>query len=163
MEASRGRWPFRGWLVVLGCAMVYECSGPGHTTGINAFVDDFIRDLGISRTSVSTTWFIASMASACSVPFAGWVFDRLGARRMIMLLAPTYVATLLSLSRVQSWAALTACVAGLRFLGPECCVLIATTTPQLWFVRHRGRANAVISVADFCLMGWPMDRSRQPR
>ena len=34
----------------------------------------------------------------------------------------------------------------LRFLGPECMVLIANTTTSRWFNRHRGKATSILGI-----------------
>lgn len=138
---------FRGWYVVLGCLLLRLATLPGHTFGINAFVDHYVRDLDLSRADVSLTWMLGSLISASMVPFAGVAFDRFGASRMAAVVAPAFIAVLVAVSRAQTWLQLTACVAAMRFLGPECLILVSSAVVQLWFVRRRGRALAVLSLA----------------
>lgn len=61
----------------------------------------------------------------------------------------------LRLSCVQTLADLAVDIAMIRFLGPECLVLTATTTVQRWFVRRRGRAMAVLSLSTLLLQAQP--------
>ena len=55
---------FYGWWVLCGCFLLQLASAPGHTFGVNAFVESWIRELGLTRTQVSTNWFLASTTSA---------------------------------------------------------------------------------------------------
>jgi MFS family permease len=147
--------PFRGWLVVAGCCLLWLASAPGHSTGINTFVDFFIADLHLSREEVSFSWLCASAFSASIVTFAGAALDRYGAVRMLMVTLVLYCSVLLLLSRVQTWAQLATCVAAMRFLGPECLILIASATTQHWFVRRRGFASMILSFSDVGLTMTP--------
>ena len=146
---------FVGWYVLLGCFFLQLASSPGHTFGINAFIEHWIADLQISRAEVSVVWLVASCCSAALTPVAGALLDKHGARRATLVVGPLLVADLLWLSRTQTWAALCAGIAGTRFLGAESCMLIANTTACRWFIRLRGRATALLGLSGVVLMSLP--------
>ena len=79
---------YTGWRVVLACFLVQMASAPGHTFGVNAFVDSWVADLSLTRMEVSTVWLLASVCSGLGVPFAGIALDRYGARWLITLVGP---------------------------------------------------------------------------
>ena len=144
-----------GWLVLLGCFLVQLASSPGHTFGVNAFVDSWVDDLSLSRTRVSSVWLVASLCSAAAVPFAGMALDRFGARRLVAVAGPALILTIVQLSRARTAYHLAAGVALTRFLGPECMVLTAQTTTQRWFVRRRGLAMSILSLSFLILQSQP--------
>ena len=147
---------FYGWWVVFACLLLIVVSSPCHSFGINVFVPHFMEDIGIDSQSVSLTWAIASFISACLVPVAGGALDRFGARLLASALAVPFIGNLLLLSRVETWAGLTACVTMLRFIGAECFCLIASATVQRWFVRLRGRATSVLALNGIVLIQMPV-------
>ena len=51
---------FYGWWVVLGSVLLRLASAPGHSFGINAFVEHFVADLDLERTLISSMWLVAS-------------------------------------------------------------------------------------------------------
>mmetsp|Transcript_26668 Transcript_26668/g.75319 ORF Transcript_26668/g.75319 Transcript_26668/m.75319 type:complete len:544 (-) Transcript_26668:48-1679(-) len=138
---------YYGWVVVVACVASAVASGPGHSFGINEFVDHFIEDLHVSRTGISTAWLVASWVSAALVGLAGAALDHFGGRRLLGVICVPYVLVIFSLQFVHSLGALTVLVTCMRFLGPECLVLTATTTVNIWFVRKRGRAAALFSIS----------------
>lgn len=146
---------YAGAKVLLGCFFVQLASAPGHTFGVNSFVDSWVEDLDLTRMQVSTVWLVASLCSAVGVPFSGMALDRYGARRLVLYVGPSLVLVVLLLSRVQGGFGLACLVALTRFLGPECLVLTAQTTTQRWYVRRRGRATALLSLSFLILQMMP--------
>ena len=138
---------FYGWWVVLSASLAWAASGPGHSFGINEFVDSFILELNATRTSISVVWVSASWVSALFVPCAGAMLDKCGSRRLLLLVTVPYVVTIaLMRYATSSLAVLCALVAGMRLLGPECLTLVSQTSVSLWFTRNRGRAQAVVGL-----------------
>ena len=122
-------------------------SGPGHTFGINEFVESFMRDLHVGRTKISTLWIVASLFSASLVGVTGYALDRWGSRRVLACALVPYVATIYSLQYANSFGYLVALVALMRFLGPETLMLTANSTVNRWFIAKRGRATALLGVS----------------
>jgi hypothetical protein len=97
----------------------------------------------------------ASVFSATLVPFAGAVLDHYGALQTAVMLTPVYISFIVFTSYVHNARELALCLAIVRFLGPDCLVLIALTTVQRWFVRLRGRAMAVLFLSRVVLLSLP--------
>ena len=55
---------FFGWRIVGLASITGAMTGPGQTIGVSVFIDHFIGDLGVSRSEVSTTYLIGTLASS---------------------------------------------------------------------------------------------------
>ena len=94
MRLHHGVW-------VLGaCSLLTVATSAGHSTGINIFVEFFIRDLGVSRTAFSGIWTVALAISSVMTPIAGLVLDRYGVRNTMALIPKLQTH---AHSRVVSW------------------------------------------------------------
>ena len=120
----------------------------GHTTGVNMAVDHWVSDLDITRTRVSAIWTASLFISGAFLPLAGALLDKLGSRNLALLASVPYVAAVFLMGCVRSSLHLSLCLIALRFLGPECLILVATVTPNKWFIRQRGRVAALLSIFD---------------
>lgn len=156
------RWPFfYGWIVVVVSTIGTILSIPGQTMGVSAFTDSLIRDLDISRDSLSSAYMGGTIASACLLPFAGVLFDRLGARVMIVISSLALGATLLYFSASErvievlsrqaptvltkssaTFAALLVGFFSLRFWGQGVLTMVSRAMLGKWFDRRRGFASA---------------------
>jgi MFS family permease len=127
----------RMWLVVVIAGGVLSAlTAPGQTAGLSPFTDRFINELDISRTLISSSYLLATLAGAIAMPLVGRLLDRYGGR-----LAGTWIVVVLSLvlvgaSFVTEIIGLTASYVGLRMAGQGALTLAATTlVAQL--VTHR--------------------------
>lgn len=136
-EAPRA---FYGWRIVAMSVAVYAMSAPGQTAGISASIDPLIRDLGVSRTQISTSYLIGTLAGAAALPLLGNALDRYGIRRVLTAIAAVFGAVLIALSAVTEIVGLTAGFAGIRAMGQGALTLAASTAVALWFDRRRGFA-----------------------
>ena len=160
------KWPFfYGWLVLglgtLGTLM----SAPGQTMGVSVFTDFLIRDLDLSRSSLSLAYLIGTISSAVLLPFAGVLFDRYGAKIVASTASFFMGAVLVLLSysdRIVGAMGEFGEVAGfallpflfmslafflLRFFGQGVLTLSSRNMVMKWFEKRRGMANAVLGVA----------------
>ena len=53
-------------------------TSPGQTYSVSIFIEHFIRDLGISRSLVSTLYSLGTLAGSLALPFVGRQIDRRG-------------------------------------------------------------------------------------
>lgn len=146
---------FYGWVVLCAASLLIFSSGPGHTFGVNAFVDHFIEDLHISRSSVSTVWAVALVVSSVLIPVVGQLLDTIGVRYVVLVACVGFVGALFLMSMAQSAVTLTIAISMLRFFGPECMVLSANTTINRWFVRRRGFAFSVSGMLSNVMLAYP--------
>jgi hypothetical protein len=69
------RRAFLGWRIVGLAIITGALTGPGQTIGVSVFVDPFIDELGLSRSSVSTAYLIGTMVAALGLPMVGTQID----------------------------------------------------------------------------------------
>lgn len=131
---------FYGWRILGMAAIVVAVTAPGQTAGVSVFTDHLIRDLGISRTLISSSYLIGTLVGALALPLVGRGLDRYGPRWMMAVLGAAFGGVLVALSAVSGLAGLTAGFVGMRMLGQGALTLTATTSVAWWFERRRGFA-----------------------
>jgi MFS family permease len=136
---------FYGWRIVGYACVAFAATAPGQTVGVSLFVDPLIRDLGISRSAVSTAYLIGTLTGALALPWIGRALDRFGVRRTMAAIGAAFGAVLIALSTVSGIVGLTAGFAGIRMAGQGALGLTATTAAALWFDRRRGTATGIVS------------------
>lgn len=75
---------FYGWIVVAIATLGVVFSIPGQTMGFSVFTDILIEKLGLTRVQLSTAYCIGTVLSGLTLPWLGRVFDRFGARKMVV-------------------------------------------------------------------------------
>ncbi len=136
---------FYGWHMVGYSALALAATGPGQTVGISLFIDPLIEELGVSRSAISTSYLLGTLAGAIALPWIGRALDRYGVRRTMAIIGFVFGAVLISLSFVSSIVGLTAGFVGVRMAGQGALGLTATTAVALWFDRRRGMAVGLVS------------------
>lgn len=121
-------------------SVVMAVTAPGQTAGISVFTDHLIRDLGIGRSIISTSYLLGTLGGALALPLIGRTLDRFGVRRVMAVVGAAFGGVLVALSTVSELIGLTAGFVGLRMLGQGALTLTSTTAVALWFQRRRGFA-----------------------
>lgn len=75
---------FYGWIIVAIATLGVIFSIPGQTMGFSVFTDILIEKLGLTRVQLSTAYCIGTVLSGLTLPSLGKVFDRFGARKMVV-------------------------------------------------------------------------------
>jgi sugar phosphate permease len=75
---------FYGWAIVAAGTLGIVFSIPGQTMGFTVFSDILIRELQLSRVQLSMAYCVGTVASGFTLPMLGRVFDRIGARKMVV-------------------------------------------------------------------------------
>lgn len=79
---------------------------PGQTMGFSVFTDILIDTLGLSRVELSTAYCLGTVLSGLTLPYLGRVFDRFGARKLVVGSAVATGLVLFYLSgvhRLSTW------------------------------------------------------------
>jgi MFS family permease len=151
---------YYGWLILVVTTLGIICSIPGQTMGIAVLTDTLIKKYSLSRTQISATYMLGTIASSLVLPFAGRLLDRLGARLMIVISCWGLGLSILILKLgadfsqwsqqhwpyLQTWLAL-GCLwiafLGLRHFGQGQLTMVSRTTLARWFESRRGLATAL--------------------
>jgi len=131
----KNRGFFYGW-VVLG-----SCVGVGFSYGVFAAFGVFFKylqnEFGWNRTITSSVQSAHIALLALSTLYIGWLTDRYGPRRALLLGAAFILTGFLLLSQARSlWQVYIFYV--LASLGSGVIWALPTATVQRWFLRHRG-------------------------
>ena len=149
-------------MIVFASTLGMILSIPGQTMGVSVFTDHLIRDLRISREDLSSAYMIGTLASGCLLPAAGFLFDRAGARILVVISSLSLATTLVYLgssARLVAWidgrelpglaptttrfGVLTVGFFFVRFWGQGVLTMVSRAMLGKWFHRHRGIAAAV--------------------
>jgi MFS transporter, OFA family, oxalate/formate antiporter len=76
---------FYGWIIWVLTTVGLWLTVPGQTMGMAVFTDFLIVELNLSRTQLSTAYLIGTVASSLCLARAGRLYDRHGARTMMVL------------------------------------------------------------------------------
>lgn len=155
-----------GWVVAAAGTIGMVASVPGQTIGVNVFNEKLIGALGLSRTGVSTAYFVGTAASGLLLPYAGRLFDLWGARRMIVAATIALALSLCYMSVVDGvagrvgsflgqgeselWIRAGSLVFGfflIRFFGQGLVMMTSRNMIGKWWVTHRGKVFSVGGIA----------------
>lgn len=134
---------YYGWLIVATVAFV-SFLGQGGRSGFGLFVDIWSEELGGGRALVSLAAAIGMLANGLSLPVIGRIYDRVGARWVILLSILTLGVGSLLMSAVNSIVLLIVVYGFLMSIsyggsaGPIMSALISK-----WFKRRRGAAVSI--------------------
>lgn len=138
---------FYGWRIVAVCVVLQGLTGPGQTAGVSVFIDPMIDELGITRSAISGSYLIGTLAGALGLPYLGRLLDAKGPRRTAFLVSAAFGIVLLGMSGVNGLVTLTLGFVGIRMLGQGGLSLVATTAPARWFDDQRGTAIGITTAA----------------
>lgn len=135
---------FYGWAVLAIATVAMFASGPGQSHTFSVFVPLIARDLGISTTSVASSYAFATLIAAFGLTRMGYFVDRYGARTVMMVV--TIVLGFASMAFGAATGVLTLSLGFMvmRFFGQGSMMLGATNLVAQWFNRKRGLAMSIL-------------------
>ncbi len=135
---------FYGWWIVVASVAAWSMYGGLYVYGFSTFFLSLIREFGCSRALLSGAFSIAMLEGGILGPVGGFLIDRFGPRKMMMIGMSLMSAGFLLMSRVDSlstfYLVFILCIAAGANLGVFSPTLVATAN---WFVRKRGRALGI--------------------
>nr|WP_204497904.1 MFS transporter [Aquibacillus albus] len=140
---------YYGWVIVFIAALGAFFSGPGQTYSNSAFVDEYIRDFGWSRSEVSGLYSIATLIAGFTMMLVGRFIDRFGQRLMMIVVGSLLAAACFYNSIITSMWMFVVGIFLIRLLGQGSMMLIPNTLVAQWFVKKRGRAFSFMSLGGF--------------
>lgn len=143
---------FWGWRMLALATITAALTGPGQTIGVSVFVDQFIADLGLTRSEVSTAYLIGTLVASLGLPIVGRQIDRIGVRRAMTFIGAGFGVALVAMAGVQGFITLAIGFTAIRFLGQGSLSLTSTVAVTLWFERRRGTAMGIFATSTSILM-----------
>lgn len=132
--------------LALGLAFVAMfASAPGQSFLLSVFVDDLLKDTGLSRTVFSTLYGLATIVSATVSLVLGRATDRIGLRVSWIGVAAGLACACLITSAASGLVLAFVGLALLRAFGQGSFPLLGTLIVNYWFPARRGAAMAAAS------------------
>ena len=113
-------------------------TSPGQTYVVSIFIEDFIVDLGISRSLVSVLYTLGTLVGGFVLPIVGYQIDRRGCRLMVVLITALFGLSCIYMGYVQNAFMLGLGFIALRMLGQGSLGMVCTNVINQWWVRRRG-------------------------
>jgi sugar phosphate permease len=139
---------FYGWWVVIATATIILVASVAPLYLFSTLVDPLEEEFGWSRAAISAGPSIAAMMAGLTLPVAGYLVDRVGARRLLVAGVTLIGGGFLAASQIQAlwqfYISTSIIAVGMSLAGvPICSVAIAH-----WFVKRRGRALGILSAGE---------------
>lgn len=137
---------FYGWWVVFASGGIIFLTGGTFFYGFGTLITPMTREFGWSRALISGAFSLRTEVGGVAAPVAGYLVDRLGARRLLLAGVFLVGAGFLCLSRVEAvwafYASVMVIAIGMSATGGP----VAMTAVAHWFQKKRGRAFALMTV-----------------
>ena len=148
MSGSTSLSPARLW-ILLGVSFLTFSIGAGFMHAYTVFLVTFVEVFGWSRAQVSIAYSVGQFVSGISSPLVGWLVDRLGPRRLILMGGTMLTLGLLANSQATQLWHMVVLYGVVMTLGANCLGLVVFV-PLLsrYFIRNRGMAVSVVQSAN---------------
>ena len=138
---------YYGWIIWLVALIGAICSSPGQSFSVSLFMDFFIEDFGLDRTTVSGLYGAGTFAASLSLTWIGRQIDARGNRRVGVVIALLLAVVLVFASLINGPLMLFVVFAGMRGLGQGGLTLVSSTALANWFRHRRGRMMSLLALA----------------
>ena len=135
---------FYGWVIV-AVGIVVGCIGMGGLMSFGVFLQPMADSLGWSRAGISTGSTLAFLSMGVGGFFWGRLFDRYGARVVVMLGGLLQGLGLVVASQAQSLPMFLAAYGAVVGLAVGAFYVPLTAATASWFTRHRSLAVSLVS------------------
>ena len=135
--AQRRRIFYGWWMVVAGLAMSLV-NGALYAYGFSAYVRPLTQEFGWTRTAISGVISLSRLEGGILSPVAGFLIDRFGPRRMMLLGVSLVALGFMALSGVQDFLSFTLVYVLILSLGSSFGTIAPIQTALAnWFIRKR--------------------------
>ncbi len=135
---------YYGWVTVFISGLIFFFSAPGQTFSISVFIDTM--PFTVSQTAVSLFYSGATMISGLSLLFMGGLIDKVGHRKMTLVVGSLLMVTLIINSFAGSFIAFGLSFFFLRFFGQGSMTLIPSSLVPQWFDKQKATALSLAQI-----------------
>lgn len=129
---------FYGWVVWFVATIGISATSPGQSFSVSLFIDHYILDFGLDRTSVSGLYGLGTFIAALTLTWIGKRIDLHGNRLMSVTIALLFGLSLLACSMVSGPFTIFLSFIAIRALGQGSMGLVNSTVIAQWFHKRRG-------------------------
>ncbi len=138
---DKGKRSFYGWRIVAAGFLINAFGVGTFFYGFSTFFKPIENEFGWSRTIIAGVTSLSRLEGGLEGPIAGWLTDKFGARKMLLIGVPVAAIGFMLLSRINSPLSLYLIFALVLSLGANLGFMHATSAAVAkWFFRKRGRA-----------------------
>ncbi len=132
---------FRGWWIVLTCALITSYGAGTFHYGFGVFVHPLVSEMAWSMALVSGAFSLYRLESGAMAPLAGFLVDRVGPKALVMIGAGLMGTGYICLSQVHNalFFYLSLLILSVGF-GFSTANIIGSSLISKWFIRKRGKA-----------------------
>ncbi len=127
-----------GWIILVAGTIGIILSGPGQTYSFSIFLEEFIRELGISRTAVSSLYTIGTITGSLALSFVGRQIDKRGSRIMAVIIGLAFGVACIYMGFVRNIGMLLIGFIAMRMLGQSSMTIVSRNVMNQWWVQRRG-------------------------
>lgn len=135
---------YYGWIVLGVATIAMFATGPGQSHTFSIFVDLIAKDLGISSTSIASSYAFATLIAALGLSRMGRFVDIYGARKVMIVVIVLLGFACFAFGAAAGVITLSLSFMCLRFLGQGSMLLGATNIVAQWFDAKRGLAMSIL-------------------
>ena len=135
---------FYGWWIILACSVINLYVGGIVFFGFTAFFDPIRQEFGWSYAQISFAVSLRGMEVGIFSPIAGFLVDRFGTKKIILLGAITVGVGLILLSFTRTLAMFYASFVLLSFGASGCTSVVTQTAVANWFNKKMGIALGIM-------------------
>ncbi|HZH62893.1 MAG TPA: MFS transporter [Metabacillus sp.] len=140
---------FYGWVIVALSAIGVFFSGPGQTYSISLFIDEYIKNFGWSRSTVSSIYSAATLLAGLLLFIVGRLIDKYGQRKMVIVIGAMLAIACFWNANVTNMFMLFIGFFLIRLFGQGSMTLLPNTLVAQWFIKYRGRAFSFMAIGGF--------------
>ncbi len=129
---------FYGWVVWGIATLGLSATAPGQSFSVSLFIDHYIADFDLSRTTVSGLYGLGTFLAALSLTWIGRQIDRRGNRLAGTIIAGLFALALLACSLIMGPVTILISFIAIRGLGQGSLGLTSSTAIAEWFNARRG-------------------------
>ncbi len=138
---------FYGWVIWVIATLGMIATSPGQSFSVSLFIDHYITDFDLSRTTVSGLYGLGTFLAALGLTWVGRQIDRRGNRKAGSMIAGLLALALLACSLIAGPVAILISFIAIRGLGQGALGLNSSTAIAEWFERRRGLVISISLVA----------------
>jgi MFS family permease len=137
---------FYGWWIVAAGGLIVLVANGTLWYGFSLLFDPIVNEFGWSTMATAAAFSLRSEVSAFGAPITGWLADRMGARRTMMLGVYVTVWGFVAFSQVNSLLTFYLSFALIAVAATATGNQVAMVAVSWWFIRKRSRALAGLTV-----------------
>ena len=139
---------FFGWNIVAASALMNGFGGSVHWQGFTVFFIPISQSLGLSAAQTAIPFSLSRVENGLIGPVTGWLLDRYGVRRLMLVGTPLVGIGYILLSQTSTFFAFLLVYIFVISLGASTSFMQASTTAlNTWFSRRRGMVMSINSAA----------------